>query len=243
MTKPADGAAPVVHIHFEVDGLYFAEATRQASTLAPLEATYLAKRKETENLNRKIRDIEARHGGDSAAAYDEAERHVIQLVDNAFVQLDAAARPLAGTSATIQILSAACLEAHINVRAAETLVGSLYDEFERASLGGKWLLYPAIRNLAGLDAGGTVLRGVHDLAKRRNALVHPKRQRSENTVGFQTPDFLERSHLTGEAARKALTAVQQAVTALAIAEGRPVPAWLKGTFWSLFRHDWSHQSD
>jgi hypothetical protein len=239
MTDTTQEGPPTVQVNFETDALYFTEAVRQSAQLPPLEAGYAEKRRQTEDLNSKIREIEARHDGDSAAAYDDAEGYVIQLVDSVFVELDHAARPLAGASAAIQILCAASLEAHINIRAAATLSGALYKEFERTSLGGKWLLYPALHKLAGLDAGTAVLGGVQALVKRRNALAHPKRERTEGSLGFQTPDFLERGGLTGEDARGAVAAARAAVSALADAEGRSQPAWLNGHGpWSLFSHEW-----
>lgn len=240
MSIPPETLGPIVHVNFETDGLYFSEAVRRAEELHDLESVYADRRERTDALNRQIREIEARYG-ESAAAYDETESLVISLVDGVFVELQDAARALAGASTVVQILSAACLEAHINVRAADALPGALYGEFECAGLGGKWLLYPALRGLNGLDAGTAVMRDVQELARRRNALVHPKRERVKDDLGFRTPDFLERKNLTAEAARHALATAKEAVTVLARAEGRPVPAWLQNGFWSLFRHDWNMQ--
>jgi hypothetical protein len=229
---------PVVDVHFEMDGLYFTEAVRRSAGLDALQADYDAKRRRNEELNRQIEDIEARHGGDKVAAYDDTEHLVIELVDTAFVRLEDAARPLAGESAAVQLFAAACLEAHINLRAAETLDGAVYDEFERLPLPGKWVLYPQVRELSGLAPGNAVLRDIAILSRRRNGLAHPKRRRVEKTVAFDTPDFVEQMNLTAKDARDACTWTRRAVAALAKAEKRTAPGWLDGGLWSLFRHEW-----
>lgn len=235
---PADeNADPILHVHFETDGLYFSEAVRRTAGLAALQADYDEKRARTEALNQTVRDIEEAHAY-AQTAYDETEGLVIELVDSAFPRLETAARALAAESAAIQILAAASLEAHINVRAAETMTGAAYKEFERLGLAGKWMLYPQIRGLADLAPGNAAIADVATLVSRRNGLVHPKRERVRRPVGFETPDFLERKNLTAKDAHDAVRWARRAVAALAAAEGRKAPGWLDGGLWSLFRHEW-----
>ena len=160
--------------HLRIDALYF-HAARQSHNRALSSRKEIKKaEKYWESLEESAEEILNKHNGDSHSAYDELEPIYIQL-ESAHSEIGEAHAFLFKDVATVHILSAATLEAHINLIAKEILKGNNLKQFEKISLEGKWLFFPKILGLTGFEPGTQPFQYFSKLLKYRNSLVHYKR--------------------------------------------------------------------
>jgi hypothetical protein len=194
----------------EVDAMYF-HAARQAHArgTASLRAIDRCERRVARHearikaLNELLREGRI----DQNAHYDELEPLAIQIESLGY-DVGAAYGILLGNVGTVHILSAAALEAHINIRAERFFSsGRLLQAFERLSLDAKWLLFARVRGLPGFDPGREPFQGFDRLIKTRNKLVHYKTRRELWHGSGVPPQFLVDVGLTIEAAAQSLRAV------------------------------------
>jgi len=129
--------------HLEVDAMYF-HAARQAHESAKSK---FADVQSVENrfaaLDKKYEAILEKHGNDFHSACDELEPIAIQLSD-AHDELGFVYGPFIKEVAVVHILSAASLEAHINVFAENFLKGQDLKDFQDFKLSSKWLFLPRL---------------------------------------------------------------------------------------------------
>lgn len=210
-----------------IDSMYFHAA--KINYLAAKEDTKgIDKARENFDILRQEElDILDKHDGDHHEAYDELEPLYIQMEDAEY-KIGSAYGPYLQHIAMTHIFCTTAAEAHINMVAEERLTGKHRAHFDRIPLEGKWLFLPKILGKVGFDPGAEPFQGFSMMIKRRNMLVHYKRQR-EQWRGFSEgePGFLEELGLSLTEARRSLAAVKKIILALSDMIGRDRPYWLR----------------
>jgi hypothetical protein len=112
-------------------------------------------------------------------AYDwgdeiDPDEEMFEAIDEAQSQVvEAFGRYVQGVAIAF-VLSAMCLEAHVNAVASTHLSGRELEAFDKLSIEGKWLLLPRMAKNSSFDPGAQPFQGFSQLIRRRNALVHAK---------------------------------------------------------------------
>jgi hypothetical protein len=211
--------------HLEVDAMYF-HAARQAHERAKRKVTDV---QSVENrfasLNKEYNDVEEEHGDDFHSAYDELEPIAIQL-SNAHDELGFVYAPLLKEVAVVHILSAASLEAHINVFAKDFLRGKDLKDFQGFNLSAKWLFLPRLAGLLGFKSDQQPFQGFSKLLKLRNRLVHYKGIKEKWAYGV-APQFIVNLGLTVQNSQESIDTVDSMVRNLAQQRDVEVPYWLR----------------
>jgi hypothetical protein len=133
--------------------------------------------------------------------------------------------PVLQQLALVHMLSAMCLEAHINIRADALLPRREWSAFERLQIDAKWMFLPKILGLRGFDVGAQPFQGFDAIVQARNGLVHYK-PKKEEYQGIDNPEgFAVRLKLTFDAAEASLTATRRMVADLAEQLGEREPWW------------------
>jgi len=166
-----------------------------------------------------------RHKDDPDSSYNEHERLAITMESQEY-EIGLAYGPFLQYLATVHILCATSLEAHINIRAKETLKGRFFRDFERISLEAKWLFLPKLLGIAGFEPGTEPFQGFARLIKYRNEIVHYKGRKEEWNRQGGVPSFLEKLGFTLAAAENSLDCVRNMITTLANQLDQATPHWL-----------------
>ena len=166
-----------------------------------------------------------KHGNDLDATYDEHEQLAI-IMENREYEIGSAYGPFLQHLATVHILCVTSLEAHINIRAKETLEGRFFEDFERKSLKNKWLFLPRHLGVPGFDPGAEPFRSLSRLVKCRNSIVHYKGRKEEWNREGGVPTFLKVLGFTIEATEDSLNCVKSMIAALANQLHQEPPHWL-----------------
>ncbi len=215
-----------------MDALYY-HAAQQAYIAAKKTVRGIAKANAViEKLVAREQRILVKHGDDHDKAYDELESVYIQM-EGAQHDLGEAHGPLMEHAATVHILSAAALEAHVNAQADSLLGGGkvpnggkLLEYFDRLPLEGKWLLLPRFLGKRGFDPGAQPFHEFAELVKLRNALVHYKLKK-EDWKSLELPDFIEDLGLNLASAESSLKAAKGMIESLATHLDQETPHWLR----------------
>ena len=162
---------------------------------------------------------------DPSASYDEHEPLAI-MMEGAEFDINSAYGPFLQYLASTHILCETCAEAHINIKARESLAEIDYPEFERKRIKDKWWLLPKLLRLEGFDRGAEPFQGFSRLVYYRNELVHYKSEKEEWNREGGVPSFIEKLGLTLTAGKASLNAVKGIITALARDMGQDIPHWL-----------------
>jgi len=185
-----------------------------------------------EKLVAKERQILAKYRDDNDKAYTECEPVYIQM-EAAQYALGEAHGPLMEHAATVHILSAAALEAHVNAQAHSLLGGGkvpnggkLLEHFGHLRLDGKWLLLPRFLGKQGFDPGAQPFQGFTGLVKLRNDLVHYKLKK-EDWKSLELPGFIEDLGLNLPSAESSLKVAKGMIESLASQLGQETPHWLR----------------
>jgi len=210
--------------HLETDAMYFHTA-RQAHESAKLKMTDV---QSVENrfaaLGEKYEAILDKHGNDSHSACDELEPIAIQL-SGAHDELGFVYGPFLKEVAVVHILSAASLEAHINVFAESVLRGQDLKDFQYFKLSSKWLFLPRLADLTGFKRDQMPFQGLSKLIGIRNKLVHFKGGKEKWAYGV-APEFLVDLGLTLQDSEESICTVDSMVRTLAQQRDVEVPSWL-----------------
>jgi len=217
-------------ITLNIDGMYFQEARR-------LRELAVGKDKErietsippstTEDNFLKIMNDPSR--GIDSISEEEVDTFSLEMHDN-WQPFQLAAAALYSPVAATHMLCAACLEAHINIRAEELLNETDFAEFDRLSVTAKWQSYPMRKGVMGFDSGRRPFQNFQRLIRRRNALMHYKDSKAKVKMNnpYNVPAFIQQLGLTTEAADESLATVRAMIAALAKMEESDVPAWIDG---------------
>lgn len=211
----------VFSTRLSVDGLAFQAAERALKRAERAHERVARAQFRCDRLSAALDRIEAASRG---ADVDRAEP-IAHRLEDAEDRLARAYAPLLQATATVHVMAAVCIEAHVNVVAKWLLPGAEYDMFERFSLEAKWLTLPKLLGLDGFATGEQPMQGVVRLARLRNALVHYK-DRHEPWAPPGVPSFLDKLGLTVAAARESLVTGRDAIHALAKRTGMVPPLWL-----------------
>jgi len=217
---------PAHKTSFAIDDMYYDAAKRNLKEALGRMTAIRKAEVQFRRLERKEAVILQKHGGDELEAYGDLEPVYIGMED-AHVQIGDAYGPFLQCVATVHILSAAALEAHINAKAQELLSGRVHDCFERFPLDAKWLLLPRLVGLPGFEPGRMPFQGLLKLVRFRNELVHHKRKTEEWRYG-RVPKCLANLGLTAEAGRGSVQAVEAMVRSLSRQLKTAAPDWLSG---------------
>jgi hypothetical protein len=173
-----------------------------------------------------IKERSERQGGDRDRYRDEFEPLAIEI-ENLEHRVVEAHGAVLRELVLAHILSAAALEAHINIRAETLLPEQEWAAFERLAIDDKWLFLTRLRGLPGLDVGGQPFQDFDRLIKIRNRLVHDKLEK-EPDHGFEDPaSFGQKLGLTFDDVDRSLRAVKAMVERLASQLGEDrAPWWL-----------------
>jgi hypothetical protein len=214
-----------------LDGAYYHEAKLACARVAEIQPGYDRWVTEITGAHEEIIQTEAKYEN-RLDAYDEVE-HLVTKLDRDWENFVPVARDLASAAASVIIMCATCLEAHINIHAQSTLSTREFLEFDSLSLTGKWLLYPKIAGKGKFDAGSEPIQSIHRLATARNRLVHYKMRKEKRQFGYEIPGFLNELQLDAKFSREAVETVELAVQRLAAIEGRSSPEWFSDPWWSI----------
>ncbi len=200
--------------------MYFHSATEHLATARQGRVKIEVALKAVDELQRRFDAIK-----DDTSREHKAESLAIQLEGREY-DLSCAYAPVLASLSAVHLLAAASIEAHINQRAKDRLKGKDWDYFERMSAESKWLFFPRLIGRKGLDPGEKPYQQLASLISRRNKLIHYKpRQEPWHPPGV--PTFLSSIGLSFEDAEASVTAVREAVIALAVSCGDDVPRWIQ----------------
>jgi hypothetical protein len=166
-----------------------------------------------------------RHRNNLDGAYDEHERLAIVMEGQEY-EIGLVYGPFLQHLATVHILCVTSLEAHINIRAKETLRGQFFRDFERIPLEAKWLFLPKLLGFPGFNPGAEPFQGFSQLVKYRNKIIHYKGRKEEWSRQGCVPSFLEKLGFTLEAAQNSLDSVKSMITEIANQLEQEPPHWL-----------------
>lgn len=216
-----------VDIALEVEEMYFEAASSafyQAESFADIITT------RNGNLHRLIYG-EAYDYGDEID-FDEEEWTNLKRAEE---QLADAFGRFVQSVALTHILCIMALEAHINMVAQEQFVGKTFEEFDKLSVKGKWLILPGIAGKQTMDPGKQPYQGFSHMIRRRNALVHPKtNELQELLTKSGDPNILLQKGL--QDASESLETTENMIIELAQLLSSNKPKWLNNRnhkFYSL----------
>ncbi len=136
-----------VTVILALDGIFFVEAKKEAAKAAGDDKEFAKWQDYVRRTNESIDQILA----DDSRNDEEAHDLCVEL-DRHWQSFGHAAARLAQSVAATHILCGTSLEAHINMRAGETLKGKEFAEFDKLTLSGKWLFYPTLISTGHFDA-------------------------------------------------------------------------------------------
>jgi len=218
---------------FSVDAMYFHMALENVEQAKRAKVRVDSMNKQISKLEKKEEEIIKRYNGDVFTAYSELEPIAIAIVDNLHLRLEEAYKPYLEALSLIYLLGVASLEAHINIRAENTLTGTHLEHFDKLSLEGKWLFYPKITGKSGFDPGREPFQSFSKIVKNRNKLVHYK-NRQELWQSGKVPQFVDALGLNLKAVQHAVAVVKQMMLAIAKQFKENAPDWLKNKPISYF---------
>jgi len=220
-------------VSLSLDAVYFCSAKHFLEALPPFQDAYARYRSEIEKGIRELQEIEVKYADDeSGTGYDEMEPYCTKL-DRDFQSFQFEAYPYIRTVATVHLLSVACLEAHINIKAERSLTRYHFAEFDKLSLTGKWLFYPKLMGAKPFDPGREPFQSLRRLVGIRNVLVHYK-ERREGWRGYEVPRFIDSLGLTKTDADHSLGTAERMIRELSALQREPTPRWLAGGWVPVF---------
>lgn len=210
------------------DAMYFHAACRALEHARSAKAA-------VDEARRRWKVLEDRESRAVAADdHNEMERIAIQMVENASPRIDEAYGPFIEALATVHIMTASALEAHINEQ-AEELPNRIFDIFDRLTIEGKWLFLPKLLQWPrGFDCGSQPFQDFSLLVKRRNGLVHHKSRRVKTEHG-QPPKFLADLGLTLEHAEHSVQTTKNMLRELANIRSQRPPYWIDRNDYKAFK--------
>lgn len=208
-----------------VDAMFFHSAVNNLA-----EAT--KNKAEADSANEELRSLpwlneyEAWDSGDEIdiSFSDEQATYVEDLKVKA---KETSSRFLQATAAT-HMFCVAALEAHINKIASSTMKSRIFDQYEKLSIEGKWLLLPQLLGKAGFDPGHQPFQNFSRLIKTRNVLVHYKGKKIPGFFADST-DLYKPLGLTVEEANISVEATKQMILKLAEIMEHIPPKWIQST--------------
>lgn len=135
--------------------------------------------------------------------------------------------PVVRHFSAVKILLGCCVEAYINVIAADELSGRKFEEFDKLSVIGKWLFIQDILKFKKrITLDQEPLQGVAILMKQRNKLVHFKGAK-KSFFPLKIPTFLNDLGLTPTECLKNINSVRNLIIKFnSISVGGTGPYWL-----------------
>ena len=208
-----------------VDGMHYSAACRNLANAEKQFAKVEQARAHVEETQALIDRLLEQQTETGRSQGERIEQLAIRI-ESEESELAAAYAPYLEALASVHILSASSLEAHINDLAEPRMCGKAWAEFERLSLEAKWLFFPRIVGCSDLDPGHDALQGLSRLVTRRNRLVHYKPRR-EYWQPPGIPSFLEELGLSVDSGRDSVATVHRLIEALANRLGEGAPRWFR----------------
>jgi hypothetical protein len=223
-----------------LDGMHFQQACALADAASSAEAEFSKWQGYVQETNAEIDPLIEERDDDEESNYELTDKiHDLCVVLNRhWESFNFAADALVQSVAATHILCGSALESHINMRAEEVLATRDFEEFDKLSLTGKWLLYPKLISVGSFNPGTKPFQDLQKLVSRRNALVHYKVRREKTKQLFDMPSLIEDLGLRAVNCRESLSAVRDMVRALAKVERREAPDWLRDRWGLAFNRYW-----
>jgi hypothetical protein len=219
----SDFSSNILRTVLQVDAMYY-DAAQKNLVVAQQETSKINSARQV--VEHKQAEINRLFEIQEKAGHTTYEVECLAIdIESDETDLAAAYSPFLEAVATVHIMSAASVEAHINERAETLLTGKTWREFERLSLEAKWLFFPRIAGYGELDPGQEPFQGLSRLVTRRNNLVHYK-PKQEPWQPPGVPSFLDSLGLTIDAAQDSVTTVRNLISKLASMRGKDEPRWL-----------------
>jgi hypothetical protein len=225
----------VLRTALDIERMYYFAARRALESAKTAWPAVERGIKDCRNLAQQVEDVRKTHELAGTDDSRELEPLCIRLM-NWEEHVGFQYAPILEQIAIAQVMSAACLEAHINRKAKEHLKGKMSDEFDCLSIMAKWLYLPKILGLKGFDPGAFPYQGFDQLIKWRNLLAHYKHMKKEVWNRGPVPSFLKDLGLSIPQAEESVKATRAMIDELADQLGEPVePAiWDGDMKWSYF---------
>ncbi len=215
-----------IGVTLSLDAVYFHQAKERIAVAEKADKEFDKWAKILSDANDKASEMD----GDPSR---EGELHDLCVtIDRHWQSVDCAATDLIREVAVIHMLCAASVEAHINMRAEQALVGRKFEEFDKLAITGKWLFYPSLVSKPTFDPGQQPFQGLQTLVKRRNALMHYKVKRAKVSHGYILPPLIDQLGLRARDAKESIETVKKLVVALANFEQFEEPEWVTSRSWS-----------
>lgn len=145
--------------------------------------------------------------------------------------------PFLENLAVAHVMAASSLEAHINACAFQHLKAREFENFDKLSIDGKWLLLPRLLgHTDAFDVGSEPFQGFKRLIGARNALLHakPRRETLDLFREPQPPESLKQLGLTIDSAEQSLRSASRMIERLATLLGASSPAWTTSDEYDAF---------
>ena len=213
------------YLKFGIDALYFNAACQNYHFAVQHWPKVFNGQKEYRHLIEQRNELEKRLG-DDAVEENPIFYEAMSKIEFQAITIRKMFNPSLQYMATIHILCAGSLEAHINAIAKSALSGVIFDSFEKAPLELKWHTLPKLINLNGFKNGEEPFQNFSRLVKFRNALLHYKSKKEKWTSPDRMPEFLEKLGLTLPLSKRSIDTVADMVIGLSKQMGKSVPDWL-----------------
>lgn len=209
-----------------LDGIYYQQAKQMMPSAEAADEDYAHWEKILSETNEKAAAL------DGEPSREDELHDLCVVLDRHWQSVDIVATELIKRVATMHMLCAASLEAHINIRAERTLSRKSWEEFDKLAVTGKWMFYPHLASIGSFDPGQRPFQDLQTLIKRRNALMHYRVKRANVSHGYVLPPLIDQLGLRASAAKESLRAVKEMVGALAAMQKDGTPEWGAGDFCS-----------
>lgn len=216
-----------IGVTLALDAAYFHQAKQMVEAVKEADREFAKWSKLLAEANDKAVILD-----EDASRQDDLHNLCI-TIDRHWQSVDVSATSLIRGVAVIHMLCAASVEAHINMRAEQTIRGKHWEEFDKLAVTGKWLFYPTLVSCQALNPGVQPFQGLHTLIKRRNALMHYKVKRARVKTAYILPPLVDQLGLRATDAQDSLQIVSSLVSELAKLEQRQKPEWIADKFFSV----------
>jgi hypothetical protein len=214
------GIAQDMNSILAVDGLHYDAARQALASIKKLEPKIRRALQRFERLKNR------------PASSDEIESIGIQM-EGAEYDIGVAYGPYLRLIASVHVLAAASLEAHINIVAQAVLKETKWASFQWDSLEKKWKTIPKLMKLRRFNVTKEPFTGFKRLIDRRNDLMHYKPLCDLWEPG-KVPAFLGSLGLTHKAAKESLSVAGKMIQELARRMAVSAPSWLRKSDVSYF---------
>ena len=205
--------------------MYYDIAKKSVAQLQSQMARVQRAKQELKDCDAVLREIEAEQLSEKQLQEHDQYEHLCIQIEQLGLSLAAEYGSLFQSICVTHVMCGACIEAIINQVAREELPSSEFDQFDKLSPYGKWLLLPKLCRVEFPDASDALMARLKRLVSRRNSLVHYKPKQGDWYLTDE-PDFVETLGLTTDEAEYSLQSTAMLIEELHQAFNLERPVWL-----------------